>query len=203
MAQLNANIPYQKAYVRDAFLYSDFKKKTLTECYIFGVKSIINKALGFHIQMRNGAIGWSLPVSALVWKEKFDPLSKDENERLSLLQYWDCQSNGIAVTTFSYLQGYFIDYINRKKNWTRGRYAFTIDDYIADANDVAVGYSVDSDSKCYHFLELEDGNYCVSPNNYLKCENLNFCDPYDKKKPPRYRPFSIDMKCEYIKSKKY
>jgi len=201
MAQLNANIPYQKAFVRDAYLTSDFNNKELTECYIFGVKSIINKPLLFHCQLKNGALYWGVPISAFAWKKNFDILSNDENERLSLLQYWDCQSNDIAVTVFSYLQGYTVDCLNRHKKWTQGKYLFTIDDYYADANSLPVGYATDFDSKCFHFIELENGNYCAYANNFLRWHNLNFCDPYDKNNPPKYKPLNIDMKAEYVKIK--
>jgi hypothetical protein len=199
LAQLNANIPYQKAFVRDAYLKSDFSNRELTECYIFGVKSIINKPLLFHCQLKNGALYWGVPISAFVHNKKFDILSEDENERLSLLQYWDCQSNDIAVTTFSYLQGYSVDCINRNKNWMKGKYLFTIDDYYADANSVPVGYATDFDSKCFHFIELENGNYCAYANNFLRWHNLNFCNPYNKKCPPQYRPLNIDMRAEYVR----
>ena len=159
MAQLNANIPYIEAFVKDKYLYDDTENTNLTPCYIFGVKTIINRPLLFHCQLNNGVVWWSLPLSAFVWKEDFDNLSDDENERLSLLQYWDCQSNDVSVTVFTYLQNYVVDVFNRNKEWYRGKYLFTIDDYYSDNNSLPSGYAIDSNTKCYHIIKLDNGNF--------------------------------------------
>lgn len=199
MGQLNSNIPYIEAFVKDRYLYDDPTNKNLTPCYIFGVKTIINRPLLFHIQMDNGVVWWSLPLSAFVWKKDYDNLSDDENERLSLLQYWDCQSNDNSVTVFTYLQNYVVDVFNRKKEWYRGKYLFTIDDYYADNNSLPSGYAIDSNTKCYHIIKLDNGNFGAYPNNYLRWNNLNFCDPYDKANPPKYKSFNQTFNSEFIK----
>ena len=199
MGQLNSNIPYIEAFVKDRYLYDDPTNNNLTPCYIFGVKTIINRPLLFHIQMDNGVVWWSLPLSAFVWKKDYDNLSDDENERLSLLQYWDCQSNDNSVTVFTYLQNYVVDVFNRKKEWYRGKYLFTIDDYYADNNSLPSGYAIDSNTKCYHIIKLDNGNFGAYPNNYLRWNNLNFCDPYDKANPPKYKSFNQTFNSEFIK----
>jgi hypothetical protein len=199
MAQLNANIPYIEAFVRNNYLFNDENNKELTPCYIFGVKTIINRPLLFHCQLQNGVVWWSLPLSAFVWKEDFDILADSEEERLSLLQYWDCQSNDVSVTVFTYLQNYIVDVFNRNKDWYRGKYLFTIDDYYSDNNSLPSGYAIDSNTKCYHIIKLDNGNFGAYPNNYLRWNNLNFCDPYDKNNPPKYRTFSKDLNSELIK----
>lgn len=199
MAQLNANIPYIEGFVRDSYLFNDDNNKELTPCYIFGVKTIINRPLLFHCQLQNGVVWWSLPLSAFVWKEDFDILADSEEERLSLLQYWDCQSNDVSVTVFTYLQNYIVDVFNRNKDWYRGKYLFTIDDYYSDNNSLPSGYAIDSNTKCYHIIKLDNGNFGAYPNNYLRWNNLNFCDPYDKNNPPKYRTFTKDLNSEFIK----
>lgn len=196
MPHLNANIPYQLGWVRDCYLYDDPNQKGLTECFIFGVKAVINQPLRFHCQLENGAVFWSLPLSAYVWKKDFEMLGSSEEEILPKLQWWDCQSSDISVTVFSYLQGYKVDFRSRDKNWYSGKYLFTIDDYYADLNSLPVGYADDPDSKCFHFIQLDNGRYCVSPNNFLRWHNLNFCEPYDIKNPPRYRAFGLELKAE-------
>jgi len=72
MPQLNANTPYIQCFVRNAFLYSDWANKELTECYIFGVKAVLNKPLMFHCQLENGVVWFSLPIHAFVHKEDFE-----------------------------------------------------------------------------------------------------------------------------------
>ena len=198
MPQLNSNIPYIEAFVKNSYLYDDFKNEDLTPCYIFGVKAVINRPLLFHSQFDNGVVWWSLPLSAFVWKADYDNLSANENERLALLQYWDCQSNDISVTVFSYLQHYTVDVFNRRKQWFRGKYLFTIDDYYADNNAIPSGYAIDSNTKCYHVIKLDNGNFGAYPNNYLRWHNLNFCDPYDKRNPPKYKAHNHYMNSEFI-----
>lgn len=201
MPHLNANIPFIRCFIRNAYLYSDLKNKDLTECYVFGVKSILNRPLQFHCQLQNGAVFWSMPISAFVWKKEFKKLSIDEGKRQSLLQWWDMQGNDIAVTTFAYLQNATVDILNRNKHWMRGKYLFTIDDYYADLNSLPLGYANDLSSKCFHIIKLDNGNFAAYPNNFCRFHNLNFVDAYDKNKPPKYKALSIDVESEFIKLK--
>jgi hypothetical protein len=53
MAQLNANTPYIETYIRNEYINGE---KGLTEGYIFGVKSMLNRPLHFHFQAKFGAI---------------------------------------------------------------------------------------------------------------------------------------------------
>jgi hypothetical protein len=194
MAQLNANMPYISCSIRQAFTGLD----ELIEGYIFGVKSMINRPLHFHFQSRIGAVFWNMPVSAFVHKEDYDLLSEDETTRLSMLESWDCQSNDIAVTTFAFLQNHPVDVFCRDKQWRSGRYITTIDDYEGDLNSINVGYSNDQDSKCFHFICLDDGNFAVQPNNLLRWHNADFIVPYDKDNPPRLQIFSEQLSSEMI-----
>ena len=152
----------------------------------------------FHCQLENGVVWFSLPINAFVHKEDFTKPCENEKELLSLLQYWNMQSSDVAVTTFSYLQGYKVDCYNRNKELMRGEYLFTIDDYYADNNSLPLGYSNDPDKKCFHIIKLENGFYCAYPNNYLKWHNLNFTNPYET--PPKYIRNSWEWTAEYIKT---
>ena len=194
MAQLNANMPYISCSIRQAFTGLD----ELLEGYIFGVKSMINRPLHFHFQSRIGAVFWNMPVSAFVSKEDYDQLSEDETTRLSMLESWDCQSNDIAVTTFAFLQNHAVDVFCRDKKWRSGRYITTIDDYEGDLNNINVGYSNDQDSKCFHFICLDDGNFAVQPNNLLRWHNADFIVPYDKDSPPKLQIYSEQLSSELI-----
>lgn len=195
MAQLNANTPYIECFIRNEYIKAE---EGLTEGYIFGVKSMINRPLHFHFQANFGAVFWNMPISAFVHLAHHDILSEDEQERLALLQTWDCQSNNIAVTTFAFLQNKSVDVFCRDMVWRNGKYIFTIDDYEGDLNEINVGYSNDQDSKCYHFIALEDGNFCAQPNNLLRWHNADFIVPYDKENPPKLTIFKEQMSSENI-----
>ena len=197
MAQLNANTPYIGCYIRNKYIFNS-DDDGLTEGYIFGVKSMINRPMHFHFQSNFGAIFWQMPLSAFVSSEEFDPLSDDEEKRLSILQTWDCQANNIAVTCFGFLQNKRVDVFCRDEKWRSGKYIFTIDDYEGDLNELNIGYSNDQDSKCYHFIGLDDGNFCIPPNNLLRWHNPDFIVPYKKDDVPKVKIFKDQMTSEDI-----
>ena len=197
MSQLNANLPYIQCLIRNKYILPE-DDGGLTEGYIFGCKSMLNRPMHFHFQTNFGAVMWMQPISAFCWKTDFDPLSKDEERRLSLLQTWDCQSNNIAVTTFAFLQNKRVDVHCRDKNWRSGKYITTIDDYEGDLNELNVGYSNNVDSKCYQLIALDDGNFCIPPNNLLRWHNPDFIVPYDKENPPKLKTFDKQLTSEDI-----
>lgn len=194
MAQLNANTPYIQCFIRPE--YTGYTENL--EGYIFGVKSMLNRPMHFHFLSSIGAIFWNMPISAFFHGEVYVLLSEDEQERLSLLQTWDCQSNNIAVTTFAFLQNKRVDVHCRDGEWRSGRYLFTIDDYEGDLNELNVGYSNDPDSKCYQFIVLDNGNFCIQPNNLLRWHNPDFIIPYDKNDIPKLKVFKEQLSSEDI-----
>jgi hypothetical protein len=203
VSQLNCNIPYI-----ECFLKKEYTGIEDISGFIFGAKSLINYPLLFHFQGSNGAVVWNLPISAFYWKEGYESLSPIEEERLSLLESWDCQSSAISAISFSFLENKRVDVFCRDGEWRTGTYLFTLDDYPTDPNTVNVGYSSDLDSKCFHFIKLNNGNFCVQPNNLLRWHNPDFIKPYPLEEPPKFKlrnPFisseNIDM--TYAKSPYY
>lgn len=194
MSQLNANTPYIECKIRKEFIGLEEDLPG----FIFGVKSVLNYPMLFHFQSNIGAIMWNMPVSAFQHKDDYDILSDDEQKRLSLLESWDCQSNSIAVICFKFLQHKRVDVFCRDGIWRSGIYHFTIDDYETDPNTVNVGYSEDLDSKCFHFIELGCGNFCIQPNNLLRWNNADFIKPYDKATPPKIKINNPRMSSEDI-----
>lgn len=195
MAQLNANTPYIQCYVRNSWIGMG---DGVTEGYIFGVKSMLNRPMHFHFQSSFGAVFWMLPIAAFCHNENFDRISENEEERLKILQTWDCQSNNIAVTTFAFLQNKRVDVHCRDGKWRSGKYLFTIDDYEGDLNELNVGYSNDQDSKCYQFIVLDDGNFCIPPNNLCRWHNPDFIVPYPKDSVPKIKIFNEQLTSEDI-----
>jgi hypothetical protein len=194
MAQLNANTPYIECKIRKEFvgLEEDLPG------FIFGVKSVINYPMLFHFQSKIGAIMWNMPISAFQHKDDYDVLSNNEQKRLSLLESWDCQSNDIATTCFKFLQHKRVDVFCRDGKWRSGIYLFTIDDYVSEPNAINVGYSEDLDSKCFNFIEMDCGNFCIQPNNLLRWHNADFIKPYDKETPPKIKINNPRMSSEDI-----
>jgi hypothetical protein len=183
MAQVNVNTPYTKCLLRKEFTGLDEN----LEGYLFGAKSLINYPLLFHFQGSNGAIFWNVSINYFCWKEDYDPLNKDEEIRLQMLESWDCQSNAITATCFKFLEHKMVDVFCRDKKWRRGIYIFTLDDYEGDPNEINVGHSNSLDSKCFHFIYLDDGNICLQPNNLIRWHNADHIIPFDLKNPPKIK----------------
>ena len=194
MAQLNANTPYIECKIRKEFIGLEEDLPG----FIFGVKSVINYPMLFHFQSNIGAIMWNMPISAFQHLDDYNVLSNDEQKRLSLLESWDCQSNAISVTCFKFLQHKRVDVFCRDGEWRSGIYHFTIDDYETDPNSVNVGYSEDLDSKCFHFIEMDCGNFCIQPNNLLRWHNADFIKPYSKETPPKIKINNPRMSSEDV-----
>lgn len=194
MSQLNANTPYIECKIRKEFIGLEEDLPG----FIFGVKSVINYPMLFHFQSNIGAIMWNMPISAFQHQDDYDLLDTNEQKRLSLLESWDCQSNAISVTCFKFLQHKRVDVFCRDGKWRSGIYHFTIDDYETDPNSINVGYSEDLDSKCFHFIELDCGNFCIQPNNLLRWHNADYIKPYEKENPPKIKINNPRMSSEDI-----
>jgi len=194
MSQLNANTPYIECKIRKQFTGLDYDLPG----FIFGVKSVINYPILFHFQSNIGANIWNMPISAFQWKDEYDQINEDEQTRLSMLESWDAQSYALSTLTFKFLQNKKVDVFCRDGEWRTGIYLFTIDDYGSDPNEINVGYSEDLDSKCFHFIQLDDGNFCIQPNNLLRWHNPDFIFPYDKENPPKLKLNNPFMSSEHI-----
>lgn len=180
---ININTPYIKCFLRKEFTGLDDN----LEGYIFGAKSLINYPMFFHFQGSNGAVFWNVSLNYFCHIEDYDILSHNESERLSLLESWDCQSNAISATCFKFLEYKPVDVLCRDGKWRSGNYLFTIDDYEGDPNFINVGHSNSIDSKCFHFIVLNDGNFCIQPNNLLRWHNADFIIPYDTENIPKIK----------------
>lgn len=190
---MNSNIPYIEAYVKDKYLFSDDSVTTLTKCYIFGVKCLLNRPLLFHCQLVNGAVFWSLPISAFVHKEDFEVVGDSEKEIINELLWWNCQSSKCEVTTFWYLEGYKADLLSRTKKVYKGTYLFTIDD-MYDNTTLNLGYAEDTDSKCFHMFRLDNGLFAAYQNDKILWYNENFVD---RSLPiPKYKNITWDLRAE-------
>lgn len=194
MSQLNANTPYIQCKIRKEITGLDED----LEGFIFGCKSMINRPMLFHFQGGNGAVFWNQYISAFYHGEKYEILDEDEQKRLTLLETWDCQSNSIATTTFAFLQNKRVDIFCRDGKVRSGHYLFTIDDYEGDSNQINVGYANDQDSKCFHFIALDDGNLCIHPNNVARWHNPDFIKPYNFNNPPKIKLYTDQISSEDV-----
>ncbi len=190
---MNNNIPYIQCFVRNKFLHNFEEVEGVTECYVFGVKCLLNRPLSFHCQLENGAVFWSLPISAFVTKKDYWPLSNTEESIINEALWWNCQSNDCDVTLFSYLEGSKANLRSRTGLIRKGTYLFTVDDF-SDNRKVNLGYSQDTDSKCFHVFLLDQGWFAAYPNDKIRWINPNFVD--GTLEIPKYKAYQQDLRAE-------
>lgn len=169
---LSSDIPHFEVLVRKEFLYNQERGHGEFESGVcFGVSSITNRALGFHVLLDNGAIFWRLPLHALCINEKAPKVDIAE------CQFWDNISYNITVNKYSYLKDRNCSLRTRSGRVINGTYMFTIDyaesEYAESANE----------HKCSHIIRGYDGNIYSMPNNCL----LWACSSRIKQVKPDYQ----------------
>lgn len=176
MPYINSDFPITEVYVRGEYLhdmdlnYSDKKWKGI----IFGISSILGRALGFHVLLECGAIIFRLPISAFSWLENAN------HQELENLQVWDCMSSDISVHTFEHLSEMRVEFKclnNNSTDWLEGKYVTTIDwtgtSYSMNSGDIG--------HKCAHIIKLNNGNFAASPNNRLRWHDPAYTVTYTEK----------------------
>ena len=179
---LNIDVPHFNVFVRAQFLYNrESHFGQLIPGIVFGVSSITNRALGFHVMLNNGAVFWRLPIHAFVWKEIEYKQLNDVSQR----QLWDNISYNITVNKFEFLKDKECNVFLDNKQ-LKAKYMFTVDYYNSE-------YSESPDQhKCSHILMVEDGTFASQPNNRILWLDKSWV------KPPKERPdYKINTYIDY------
>lgn len=174
MSTLNVPIPaHFYCYVRREFLRNlEDGHGEFEEGCVFGIASVPNRALGFHVHLKSGGIFWRLPIHALAWR------TDAPRRPLPILQAWDCFGYEVSAVAFPYLRERECHIRLKDGSIERGMYVCTVD-WLEN------GYSDTPDqNKCAHIVKLEDGNFAAYPNNHLLWVDESFAkiDGW-----PRYR----------------
>lgn len=173
MAYLNINIPPIECYVRSNFLQDrekfDESKDSYFPCVIFGMSSVAHRVPLFHFIMEDEGLWFRMPIHA------FCHQAPAPQEELYNLVLWDCFSYYPAVTTYDFLMGKRMRYINRNQQWVEGTYMFTLDWAQEDKNIADYGFSeVPGQHKCGHVIRLDNGNFAIQPNNRIRAFEPSF-----------------------------
>ena len=172
MPTLNTDIPRFYCLLRKEFLYDgQAHHGEFVKVCVFGVASVMNHAIGFHVLTENGAVIWRLPLHALCHKPDAPP------RPLDWLQFWDCFSYEVCCHEFARLQDMRVRLQLRDRSWIGGQYLFTLD-WLGSCDAEEAG---DGGHKCAHFLALDDGNFAAQPNNRLQWFCPAFVTPFTEK----------------------
>lgn len=153
------DVPTFWCYLRREYLYDmESHHGELEPVQVIGADSVSAAAVGFDVMTEWGALIARLPVSALCHKENAPSLPLD------WLQLWSCFGYDMEVHEYASLRNLACDVLLRDKQWYRGRYMFTFSwkkDPLAD-NPGEGGF------KRGHMVKLDNGCYCVQPNNRIR-----------------------------------
>jgi hypothetical protein len=160
---LNENIPYFKCLVRRShYTHNPKDNNTYDNAYVFGIQSITGKILTFHIMTDFGMVRSRVPISELFIK----PPTKDIP--FYYKQLWDCFSENVSVTKYSFLLEKRCQVILRDKTKVWATYMFTIDWHNNPYSDEPTDY------KAGHILMADDGYLLCMPNNRIYWRDSNW-----------------------------
>jgi hypothetical protein len=159
MSQLNAGFP---EWTYGAVCgWAIGREEAEVPAVIFGVQSLPNRALGFHVALEGGALYSVVPIHAL----RHGHARPEQQPVITSRQPWDSFGIDMALTTYPYLkeQAFHVPALDLE-----GRYWTTLQHF----ND---GYSQSAEqTKAFHLLKLEDGTFGAYPNNHLRLLDFSF-----------------------------
>jgi len=160
---LNENIPYFKCLIRRShYTHSPKDENVFDNAYAFGIQSITGKVLTFHIMTDFGMVRSRVPISELFIRKP----SKDIP--FYFKQLWDCFSENVSVTKYSFLVEKRCQVVLRDKTKVWATYLFTVDWYNNSYSDEP------SDYKAGHVLVADEGYLLCMPNNRIYWRDSNW-----------------------------
>jgi hypothetical protein len=181
---LNINIPHFYCYMRKEHMYQhqshigEYVKVT-----VFGARSVSDRALLFHVLTDDGIVRSNVPLHMLCHAEYAPNISLD------YLQLWDCFSVNCTTITYDYLKNSRAKVVFKDKTEHWGDYMMTFDWYDNSYSDEPTQY------KCLHMIKLDNGCYCLQPNNRIFWKHMSFVTkPFPKN--PDYKVDNKLFRCE-------
>jgi hypothetical protein len=190
MSYLDSNVPPMKVLVRKEFLYDEEDHHgEYVEGILVNVKSIQGLALTFQVLLSNGSLRDKLPVSALCHK----PCDKPP---LDQLQLWDCPSYQINTINLNFLTGLRCAYFTKERKWEQGEYLWTFNWSGQTVTELDLSLAEEpSEHKSGHFIQLDNGNFAIQPNNRMRFYESSFVtEPFPEK--PDYKVCTKAYKVE-------
>ena len=181
MSELICNLPAVKVKVRREYLrdledgFGEFVDGIWVSC-----KSIPGRAFYFETYLPEyGALFDKLPISAFLSRAEIP----NPDLPLNNLQFWNAMDYGIVAVHKQFIGSMDFEVLTRDFGLQKGTYVATLDNYHADIN--AIDYSTaetPDEHKSFNLLELNNGQYCVYPNNRMRVYD-NSLTPHEPKKP--------------------
>lgn len=184
MSDLICNLPSNKVYVRREFLLDGQEGHgEFVEGIWVTAKSIPGRAFYFETYLPEyGALFDKLPISAFV----SSPELPEDDLPLPDLQFWNCMDYGITCITKQFIGSMDYEIFTRSHEHLHGTYLFTLDNYHTHNDEIDYSTSeVPQEHKSFNCLELENGQYCLYPNNRMRVYDNSLTPP--KPKQPDFK----------------
>ena len=160
---LNENIPYFKCLIRRShYTHNPKDSNVFDNAYAFGIQSITGKILTFHIMTDFGMLRSRVPISELFIKKPIKDIP------IHFKQLWDCFSENVTVTEYSFLKGNKCQVVLRDNTKIWATYLFTVDWFNNPYSDEPTDY------KAGHVLTADDGYLLCMPNNRIYWKDSNW-----------------------------
>ena len=188
MSELICNLPSEDVWVRKEYLrdHQDGHGEFVKGIWV-SAKSIPGRAFYFETYLPEyGALFDKLPISAFL----SEPETPEPDLPLNNLQFWNCMDYGVVAISKNFIGSMDFEILSRDHGALTGSYICTLDNYHSDIN--AIDYSTSetpAEHKSSNLLELENGQYCLYPNNRMRV--------YDNSLTPQ-EPLQPDFKVSTI-----
>ena len=181
ISHLICNIPNQKVWVRREYLrdlqdgHGEF-----VEGHWVSAKSLPGRAFYFETFLPEyGALFDKLPISAFV----SEPNTPSVDMALPDLQFWNCMDYGVTCIQKQFIGSMDFEVYTKNHGFVKGSYIATLDNYHIHADEVDYSTAEQPDEhKSFNLLELENGQYCLYPNNRMRVYD-NSLTPKNPKMP--------------------
>ena len=172
MSCLITNLPAQRVWVRKEYLrdlkdgHGDF-----VEGVWVSAKSIPGRAFYFETYLPEyAAIFDKLPISAFV----SSPETPEPDMDLPNLQFWNCMDYGVRAIVKQHVSTMDFEVYTRNYGFLKGKYLFTLDNYHVDPDVIDTNVSeVPDEHKSHNCIMLENGQFCLYPNNRMRVFDLS------------------------------
>lgn len=172
MSCLITNLPATKVWVRKEYL-RDLKDGhgEFVEGVWVSAKSIPGRAFYFETYLPEyAAIFDKLPISAFVSSPETPEVDMD----LPNLQFWNCMDYGVRAIVKQHVSTMDFEVYTRNYGFLKGKYLFTLDNYHVDPDIIDTNVSeVPDEHKSHNCIMLENGQFCLYPNNRMRVFDLS------------------------------
>jgi hypothetical protein len=99
------------------------------------------------------------------------------------LQFWNCMDYGVTCIQKQFIGSMDFEVYTKNHGRMRGQYIATLDNYHVHADEIDYSTSEQPEEhKSFNLLELENGQYCLYPNNRMRVYD-NSLTPKEPKQP--------------------